>query len=67
MWRKGGKLVSYVYNDCKSKDCGEDWPWDAKCVPGKWHEISVYCKVNDVGAHLTIVVFCLLLLTCRRC
>ena len=50
MWRRNGKLVSYVYCDDKEKGCGDDWPWRFKAQPGKWTTICVYMKLNDLGA-----------------
>jgi hypothetical protein len=61
MWRRGGKLVSYVYCDDKEKGCGVDWPWHFKATAGKWLTVTVYIKVNDIGA---LVVKCCLLLLC---
>jgi hypothetical protein len=49
MWRKKGNLVSYSYLPDKTIRCGVDLPWNRKAVPGEWHEIKLYMKMNNPG------------------
>ena len=53
MWRKNGKLVSYVYHLDQKDGFGDDFEWkenvDAEInfIPGKWHKISFTVTLNN--------------------
>lgn len=52
MWRRHANLVSYQYYDAKTKRCGEDAKWPGTTMaPERWHQITVYLRVNTPGAH----------------
>jgi hypothetical protein len=51
MFRPEGEAVSYTYFQDKAKDCGEDLSWNVKFLPGQFHEVKVYMRVNSPGAH----------------
>ncbi len=52
MWRGNGKVVQYVYHIDQPTTYGEDFPWDLNCqkffMPGKWHCVETYIKMNTV-------------------
>lgn len=52
MWRGNGKVVQYVYHIDQPTEYGEDFPWDLNCqkyfIPGKWHCVETYIKMNTV-------------------
>ena len=50
MWRKNGSLMSYVYLPKKKESCGADWDYNSHVTAGGWNEVSMYIKVNTVGA-----------------
>lgn len=52
MWRENGNIVTYAYYPDKPSSirCGEDWKWSKKLDSGKWHDIKMWIKLNDVGS-----------------
>lgn len=54
MWRKDGRMVSYVYHPNQPRKEGEDFKWtlngkDVYAVLGKWNTIQMQVTVNDIG------------------
>jgi len=55
MWRKGGRLVSYVYHMGQADNYGDDFQWSYKngtsisIERGVWHQIKMTVKVNELG------------------
>lgn len=49
MWRKKGHLVTYAYHPDKEKRCGQDFRLGKQAVPGEWHEIRLFMKMNVPG------------------
>ncbi|MES2801210.1 MAG: hypothetical protein V4654_01855 [Bdellovibrionota bacterium] len=55
MWRKNGRLVSYVYHVNQKSKYGDDFQWitsakkDIQLTPGAWHKIKFTVSVNDLG------------------
>lgn len=54
MFRPEGAAVSYTYFIGKVRDCGDDLSWDARFIPGQYHEVRVYMKVNSPGRSCTV-------------
>lgn len=54
MWRRGGKLVQYLYHMHQKGKNGDDLPWmiDGQPVtinPGEWHRVKTEITMNDIG------------------
>lgn len=47
MWRQEGQPVFYVYDQDRSKECGEQTETGVHMSKEVWHSISLYVKVND--------------------
>ena len=40
MWRRGGEAVQYVYHPDQPGVYGEDFRWDRRFEPGRWHRVE---------------------------
>lgn len=55
MWRKGGRLVSYIYHVNQADIYGDDFQWKHSSgesiylKPGIWHRVKFIVSVNDLG------------------
>ncbi len=55
MWRKSGRLVSYVYHVNQKSKYGDDFQWmtsdnkSIQLIPGVWYSIKFTVTVNDLG------------------
>ncbi len=55
MWRRGGKMVNYVYHPNQPENYGEDFGWrdnngdDVLLKPGKWYTIQTKINLNTPG------------------
>lgn len=54
MWRRGGKLVSYVYHVDQKTKYGDDFVWvesgvDVQFLAATWHQIEFKVRLNNPG------------------
>ncbi len=49
MWRRGGAAVQYVYHPDQPGIYGEDFPWDRRFEPGRWHTVEHRFVMNAPG------------------
>lgn len=59
MWRRGGKVVQYVYHPDQPASFGEDFEWDhggqRSFHPGRWHRVEHRIAINSPGRNDGIV------------
>ena len=51
MWRRGGDAVQYVYHPDQPGIYGEDFRWERRFEPGRWHTVEHRFVMNDAGMH----------------
>jgi len=56
MWRKGGRVVQYLYHPDQPGSYGEDLRWqraaqDLSFTPGRWHRVTTEITLNTPGRH----------------
>jgi hypothetical protein len=49
MWRKNGRAVQYVYHPDQPGIYGEDFDWQVRFVPGRWHTVEHRIVMNTPG------------------
>lgn len=54
MWRRGGKLVSYVYHVDQKTRYGDDFGWEVAATnltlsSAKWHQVEINVRLNTPG------------------
>lgn len=61
MWRENGKIVQYMYYMDQASYYGDDFPWNEGVggqrylIPGQWHCLETYIKMNTPGVKNGIV------------
>lgn len=52
MWREGGAVVAYLYYPDKPRSvrCGEDFVWNGRLEPGRWHDVALRVSLNSFAA-----------------
>ena len=51
MWRRGGDAVQYVYHPDQPGIYGEDFRWERRFEPGRWHTVEHRFVMNDPRKH----------------
>ncbi len=51
MWRRGGDAVQYVYHPDQPGIYGEDFRWERRFEPGRWHTVEHRFVMNDPRMH----------------
>ncbi len=55
MWRPGGEAVQYVYHPDQPGIYGEDFPWNRRFEPGRWHTVEHRFVMNTPGRNDGVV------------
>ncbi len=50
MWREGGQLVGYIYDQTQGGDCGNNITTSLRFQPAKWYSIKERVRVNTGNA-----------------
>ena len=51
MWRRGGDAVQYVYHPDQPGIYGEDFRWERRFEPGRWHTVEHRFAMKGPGMH----------------
>ena len=51
MWRRGGDAVQYVYHPDQPGTYGEDFRWERRFEPGRWHTVEHRFVMNNPRIH----------------
>ena len=51
MWRRGGEAVQYLYHPDQPDIYGEDFRWNRRFEPGRWHTVEHHFVMNTPGAN----------------
>lgn len=51
MWREGGQVLQYLYHPEKKNRCGDYHSLGKFFQKGRWHTITSFVRLNDVGKH----------------